>query len=148
MKIIDLKNNNNFLKQYIDLRNEHKNLLLSLPVTLAETKKWLKTTDIEVRGIVQNDILTGVVILYLEKNGEIAVFVRYPNRGLGTKLLSVIEKVAEQKGLFFVWAWISKDNLVSRHVFEKDGFIKSESGKKRYNNRYIEGNKFVKELQK
>jgi len=133
MKIIDLKKEEFFIEQYVNLRNSYVKLLLTLPVSISETKEWLKRNDIEIRGFVQDNLLLGVVILYLNRDSEIAFFVKYPKKGIGSKLLKIIEKVAKEKNLKSIWAWVRKDNLIAQHVFEKNGFVKEGISKKRYN---------------
>lgn len=130
MKIIDLKEEEYFIEQYVTLRNNHTELLLTSPVSISETREWLKRNDIEVRGFVQDDVLLGVVILYKQKDGEVAFFVRYPGKGTGSKLLKEIEEVAREKKLRFIWAWVRKDNLIAQRVFEKNGFKKGEISKR------------------
>lgn len=130
MKIIDLKEEEYFIEQYVTLRNNHTELLLTSPVSISETREWLKRNDIEVRGFVQDDVLLGVVILYKQKDGEVAFFVRYPSKGMGSKLLKEIEEVAREKKLRFIWAWVRKDNLIAQRVFEKNGFKKGEISKR------------------
>ncbi len=130
MKIIDLKEEEYFIEQYVTLRNNHTELLLTLPVSISETREWLKRNDIEVRGFVQDDVLLGVVILYKQKDGEVAFFVRYPSKGIGGKLLKEIEEVAREKKLRFIRAWVRKDNLIAQRVFEKNGFKKGDISKR------------------
>jgi len=124
IKIIDLKEKEDFLDQYIHLRNKYVECLLTSPVTLSETKEWLKKSDIEVRGLVQDNVLVGVVILYLNRGGEIAFFVKEPNKGIGSQLLQIIQPVAKKKGLKSVWAWVLDENSIAQRTFEKNGFVK------------------------
>lgn len=130
--VINLKEKEDFFDQYINLRNKYTELLLTSPVTLPETKEWLKREDIEIRGLVQNNVLLGVVILYLNRNGEIAFFVREPNQGIGSRLLQIIQNVARGKGLQSVWAWVLHDNLIAQRVFEKNGFVKIGMSEREY----------------
>jgi predicted acetyltransferase len=122
-EIIDLKKESGFIDQYVHLRNAYTELLLTSPVTPAETKVWLKRDDIEVRGLVHGNILLGAVILYLSRNGEIAFFVKNKNKGFGSTLLDIIENVAKEKRLKSLWAWVLKDNITAQRVFDKNGFL-------------------------
>lgn len=123
-KVIDIKKYKDFIVQYVNLRNIYAELLLTAPVTIQDTKKWLKRDDIEIRGILQDDILMGVVILYLDRSGEVAFFVKEKGQGVGSKLLKVAEKVAKESKLKSLWAWVLVDNLIAQRVFEKNGFLK------------------------
>lgn len=122
MRVINLKKNNFYLDQYVKLRNKNRKLLLSGAVNQVGTRKWLVEKKIEIFGIVLDDILEGVVILYKEKNGEIAFFVRTPGKGIGTMLLKNILRVAKSKNIQYVWAWVLKRNKIAQHVFKKLGF--------------------------
>ena len=122
-RIIDLKEEEGFIEQYLSLRNRYSELLLTKPVNAAETKEWLKCSNIEARGIVVDSDLLGVVILYLNRNGEIAFFVKYPNQGIGNKLLGIIERVAKEKSLKSVWAWVLFDNQLAKSTFQKNGYM-------------------------
>ena len=132
IKVIDLKKRPRFLDQYITLRNTHAEFLLTSPVTYSDTKKWLLNNHIEIRGLIQNDILLGATILYLDREGEIAFFVKQPNTGIGSNLLMIIQEVAHQKGLNSVWAWVLRDNAIARRTFEKNGFLKMEPAERIY----------------
>ncbi len=121
-KIIDLKNEEAYVEEYVSLRNHYCPLLLTSPVNVGETKEWLKRQDIEVRGILQDSCLIGVAILYLHREGEIAFFAKHPNQGVGKKLLRIIEQVAKEKSLKSVWAWVLNDNLTAKRTFEKNGY--------------------------
>ena len=71
VKVIDLKERRNFLQQYIDLRNQYCKVLLTSQVDLPETEDWMKGNLIEIRGMVKENILLGVVILYLHRGGKL-----------------------------------------------------------------------------
>ena len=147
MKKINLKEEEeSSIEQYVDLRNSYAELLLTLPVNVLETKEWLKRNDIEIRGFAQDNVLIGVVILYLSKDGEITFFVRYPNQGIGRRLLKIIEKIAKERKLRSVWAWVRKDNFIAQKVFEKNGFIKQGMSEKGYRGNIRPGIKYKKIL--
>ncbi|MBI4690946.1 MAG: GNAT family N-acetyltransferase [Nitrospirae bacterium] len=144
MRYVDIKEDENIIEQYISLRNRYTELLLTLPVNIDETKEWIGRNDIEVRGIVQDGILLGAAILYLSRDGEIAFFVEDQNRGIGGSLLEMIEKVAGDKGLKSVWAWVLKDNLIAQRVFEKNGYLRENDSERNYKGILRQGIKFVK----
>ena len=121
-KIINLKEEESFIEQYVSLRNRYSKLLLTEPVNVAETREWLKSKYIEIRGLVENNILLGVVILYLNRDGEIAFFVKRQNMGIGRKLLKNIERVAKEKNLQSIWAWVLFDNVAAKKTFRKNGY--------------------------
>jgi len=147
MEIIDFKEKEYFIEQYVHLRNSYTDLLLTSPVNIPETKECLKkTNDIEIRGIVQDNILLGVVILYLNREGEIAFFVKKQNQGMGSRLLEIIEGVAKEKNLRSIWGWVLKENLIAQRVFEKKGFIKEGRSEREYRGIINHGIKYKKFL--
>jgi GNAT superfamily N-acetyltransferase len=122
-KVIDLRKNDKYIPQYVDLRNSYINLLLTSSVTVDDTKKWLTKEDVEIRCIIDKDILIGAVILYLNRNGEIAFFARHKKKGIGSRMLRAIEEVAKEKRLNSVWAWVLTTNLAAHKTFIKNGYI-------------------------
>jgi RimJ/RimL family protein N-acetyltransferase len=132
MEIINLKEREDLLDQYIQLRNAYCELLLTLPVTLPETTAWLKRDEIEIRGLVDQDVLIGVVILYLSRNGEVAFFVKEPNQGIGSQLLTIAKEIAKQRNLTSIWAWVLHDNFIAQRTFKKNGFVKKGISEKIY----------------
>ncbi len=88
MEAIDLKERRSFVAQYVELRNSHRDVLLTREVSLPETLAWLDRTDVEIRCLVDNGVIAGAVLLYPEKGGEIAIFVKEPGQGLGSRLLN------------------------------------------------------------
>ncbi len=124
MRAVDLKKEKSFIDQYINLRNSYADLLFTSRVSPTDTEKWLADEDVEVRGLAEGDSLLGVAVLYPGKEGEIAFFVRDRNRGVGTRLLALIEDVAQSRGLPFIRAWTLKDNAIAQRVFEKSGFAR------------------------
>ncbi len=146
MKVVDLKKEKNFIKQYVLLRNSYIKQLLTSPVSFFETIHWIKRNNVELRGIIKGNNLLGVVILYVNRGGEIAFFVRYLNKGVGNRLLRVIERVAKQRGLKMIWAWALKDNFIAQRVFEKNNFIKEDIIKKQYKGELKHGIKYIKSI--
>lgn len=146
IKIIDFKKDESFIAQYVDLRNRYIELLLTNTVTVTETKEWLTNKDVEVRCVIEDNVLIGAVILYLKRKGEIAIFVKDQKRGIGTELLKVIGKVAKEKNLNSIWAWVLKDNFIAQRVFEKNGFVKEGANEREYKGIIKHGIKYKKNL--
>jgi RimJ/RimL family protein N-acetyltransferase len=115
-------------------------------VNASETREWLKKNDIEIRSLVENDILLGVVILYLNKEGEISFFAKELNKGIGSRLLNIIEEVAKKKNLKSIWAWVLGENLIAQKAFEKNGFKKESVSEKEYKGVLRKGIQYKKYL--
>ncbi len=146
LKIVDLKKDELFISQYVELRNSYADLLLTKPVEVGETKKWLARKDVEVRCSVNNGVLIGAVILYLNKENEVAFFVKDRNRGIGSQLLRAIEEVAREKKLKGVWAWVLSSNTVAQKTFMKNGYLLEQKTQRRYSDKNLEGFIFRKKL--
>jgi hypothetical protein len=144
--IINLKENDAFVEQYVLLRNLYCDALGTPPVNVVETRIWLIREDIEVMGLARGNILSGVVILYLHRNGEIAFFTKNPNQGMGSKLLTLILEVAREKKLYSVWGWTEVSNGLAQRVFEKSGFSNEGMVEKKYRGLDRKGIKFIKTL--
>lgn len=146
MEIVDLKQRTDFLQQYVDLRNSHAELLLTNPASASDTKEWIKKAGVEIRGIVKEHGLFGVVILYLDKGGEVSFFVKRKGEGIGSKLLQIIEGVAKEKGLTRIWAYVLKENEIARHVFEKNGYSRGRLTEKIYKGILRKGIEYKKSI--
>ncbi len=145
-RVVNLKEENDLVKQYVELRNRHRKRLVTGPVQVAETREWLKRDDLEIRGIVRSGQLMGVVILYLSRNAEIAFFTRTGRLGLGSRLLSIIEKVAHGRGIREVWAWVLSDNIIAQRAFLKNGYRNVCSSAREHEGRILDGFIFSKTL--
>ncbi len=145
-KIIDLKKNEFFIAQYVDLRNRYVELLLTNLISVPETKEWLAREDVEVRCLIQDNVLMGAAILYLNKKGEVAFFVKEPPKGIGTKLLKIIEEVAKGRKLNSLWAWVMSSNLAAQKTFIKNGYLMEGETERRYRNKILQGFVFRKKL--
>ncbi len=143
MKIVDLKDSPEFLEQYIEMRNSYADLLLTQPVGMEQTRLWLKKQDIEVRGLAERDLLLGVVILYLDKDNEIAFFARETNKGMGGLLLDVVEAIAREKELGSCWSWVWKENVPAQKAFEKKGYVRGEGEIRQFQNSPRPGFKYT-----
>lgn len=146
MFVIDLKKEKSYLDQYIRLRNRHIDRLLTMPVDTAETEAWLTRDDIVVRGLAENELLLGVVVLYLSEGGEISFFTETPQRGIGTRLIQIIEGEAGARTLSSVRAWVLLDNSIARHVFEKCGFLPEGTEDRLFQGEWKKGIKYHKAL--
>jgi predicted acetyltransferase len=145
-KIIDLKKNEFFIAQYVDLRNRYVELLLTNLISVPETKEWLACEDVEVRCLIQDNVLMGAAILYLNKKGEVAFFVKEPKKGIGTKLLKIIEEVAKGKKLNSLWAWVMSSNLAAQKTFIKNGYLLEGETEKRFRDKVFPGFVFRKRI--
>lgn len=123
MQVVDLKENAGFIRQYVDLRNRYVDLLLTREVLREETGEWLEKPEVEVRCLVEGDVLAGAVILYLGRGGEVAFFVREPGKGVGSELLRIIEGVGMERGLRSLWAWVLRTNIPALKTFLKNHYI-------------------------
>lgn len=113
------------VEQYVAIRNSYLDLLLTGPVTVAETREWLRKARVKVLGLAAGQNLLGAAILYLDRANEIAFFVKEPGKGVGTRLLEIVVDEARRSGLDKVWAWALKRNLPAQKSFEKAGFSKA-----------------------
>ena len=109
-KVLNLKEHSELLPQYVELRNSYCELLLTQSVGVSESFKWIQETTAEIRVIEENGLISGVVLLYPDRGGEVAFFAREQQRGIGTKLLKVVDEVARQVRLPSIWAWVREDN--------------------------------------
>jgi GNAT superfamily N-acetyltransferase len=121
-RIIDFKEEESFIDAYVSLRNRYSELLLTKPVSVVETREWFKSSHVEVRGILEESTLIGVVILYLNRKGEIAFFAKHHDQGIGSALLKIIEGVAKENKIKSVWAGIFFDNEAAQITFRKNGY--------------------------
>ncbi|MFH1453382.1 MAG: GNAT family N-acetyltransferase [Armatimonadota bacterium] len=146
MKIIDLKKDKSFIRQYVDLRNNYVELLLTSAVNITETERWLKKSDIEVRVLAEEDLLLGSAILYIDRGGEVAFFAKEQGKGIGSLLLNAIEDAARMRNLKSVWAWVLAGNIPAKKAFEKNGYIMENMTEREYNNTVKQGINFRKVL--
>lgn len=141
---LNLKEHPELIPQYVELRNSYCEPLLTHTVEIQETVQWLSNTTAEIRVIEEENCLLGVVLLYVDRGGEVAFFARQQNRGVGTSLLQAADVIAHQKKLQQIWAWVRADNLVAAKVFEKCGYYESGREDRRYKEQLISGIKFTK----
>lgn len=144
MRVVDLKHEPEFISQYVQLRNRYKELLITQPVEEEQTKEWFAHANIEIIGIVEDDILQGVLIIYLARKNELAFFVNEPSKGLGSQLLDLAEGVAKKSGLNSMWAWVWEGNAIAQRAFEKKGFVKKGMEGREYQGAIRKGFKYIK----
>lgn len=139
-EVINLKEAKEFIGQYVELRNKYFKELLTHKVTIPGTLKWMNEADVELYGIIKKGILLGVVLVYIDKRGEIAFFAREPGKGYGSKLLKIADKVGlEQRGLPFLWAWTRKENFAAIKALERSGYIRQGIITKEYEGDMVDG---------
>lgn len=138
-KIVDLRKKQEYLKQYVDLRNLYVNELLTSEVTVDDTIEWLSKSDVEIYGLVEKGVLLGVILVYVEKQGEISFFVKEPGRGYGAKLLKVADEIARKRNLSFLWAWTKKENLAAIRAFEKNDYQRKKEQSRTYQGKKLIG---------
>ena len=146
MRSIDLRKDTGFVNQYIELRNTHANTLLTLPVDMESTLEWLRRTDIDVIGLIEGNTLLGAVIIYYNRKGEITFIAKEPGKGIGGKLLVLIEELALKKRLDYIWAWTLIDNFAAQRAFEKNGFRNCGVVTKHFCGQRKDAIKFIKPL--
>jgi ribosomal protein S18 acetylase RimI-like enzyme len=143
-RVINLKSEGSFIAQYVELRNKYCDLLLTESVNIEETKKWIKSENVEVVGVVKGDALLGAAILYLHRAGEIAFFVRTPNHGTGSNLLKLLERIARDRGIVNMWAWVLEENIAAQRTFIKAGYALEKESSKYFERRLRKGVVFRK----
>ena len=145
--ILNLKEHPELIAQYVELRNRYCELLLTRPVALAETSRWVHSTTAEIWGITEGNDLLGVVLLYVDSGGEVAFFARQSNKGIGTQLLHIVDDIARQRKFPSIWAWVRKDNPGAARVFAKCGYNEAGNEDRPYNELCVDGTKFMKTIE-
>jgi GNAT superfamily N-acetyltransferase len=128
IKIVDLKAEPQFIRQYVELRNTYCDQLLTSMVDLQGTEKWVADSNVEIMCAIDGKRFLGAMVIYLDKGGEVAFFVRTPGKGIGSRLLAAADLVARKKRIDRLWAWTKKENLPAQLAFENAGYqhIKNE----------------------
>lgn len=134
------------LPQYVELRNVYCDLLLTHPVEISESVQWIKNTTAVIKVIEEENCVLGVLLLYIDRSGEVAFFAREHNKGIGTKLLKIADDEARQLGLPSIWAWVREDNFIAAKAFEKCGYAASGHEERDYKDEHIMGMKYTKQI--
>lgn len=122
MIVLDLRDALHLVGQYVSLRNASADRLLSAAVNEEQTLGWLHTRDVVVKVACEDEKMLGAAVLYVEKGGEVAVFVDARRRGVATALLVDVTEAAREKNMQKLWVWVADDNEPSKKLFEKCGF--------------------------
>ena len=144
---LDLEADSPWVTPYVALRNQYVDLLLSEPVDVASTRRWLGDNDgTKVRCLIDGDRLLGCLILYPSRDGEVAFFAADKGSGIGARLLCLIPDLAASMDLDSVWAWVRTDNRIAQKVFEKCGFYSVGIETRVYTGEQILGIRYVRHL--
>jgi len=143
---VNLKERGDLVEQYVALRNTCLDLLLTRSVTAEETRQWLEQDGVEVLGLTEGDRLFGAVVLYKDRDNEIAFFASDRGQGIGTELLRIIEEVASWQGLHTIWGWVLCRNLAAQKTFEKAGFSRTGESTKTYAGKVESGFEYRKHV--
>lgn len=144
LRLIDLREEPRFTAAYVCLRNRYTDLLLSAAVGVDETLRWLQRGDVTVRCLVRGNTLLGAAVLYLHREGEIALFTSEPGRGVGGRLLWAMEKTARERGLRSIWGWVLEGNARALKAFEKSGFVRRGMSIREFRGERLPGVRFDK----
>jgi GNAT superfamily N-acetyltransferase len=147
-EIVNLRERKEFLKRYVELRNRYIKELLTEKVTTPGTLKWIANTDVEIYGLVGKDTLLGVILVYIEKQGEVAFFAREPGKGYGSRLLKIANKIAKKRNLSYLRAWVNEGNVPAVRAFEKNGYIRQGVKIREYSEKRIKGFNFIKHFER
>ncbi len=145
--VVNLKKNQQWLTDYVFLRNKHLQALLSEKVDLAATKEWLRQNDVELYGIIDGGIFQGAVVIYIKENkgeGEVAFFTSNIGCGYGGRLLKITDVVAVERRLSKLCAWTRDNNVPAINVFRRNRYFLVKKTEKTYRGEKIKGYLFEK----
>lgn len=124
------------VSEYSRLRNSSFDYFFSKQkFTPEEVEEWLKKIDhLQDQIYVLEEaksLLIGTVSIYnidrlTAEVGRIVVDIEHRGRGIGLVLLNYIKECGKQRGLERLYAYIMKDNVGSRNLFEKAGYVLQE----------------------
>lgn len=147
MRIVNLKSNPVYISQYVQLRNHFKELLMTDPVTIQETQKWLESQDVEVRLLIKQNKVEGAIVLYINKDNEIAIFVKNTGKSLGSELLKAIIEEAKCRNIPYLRAIVRNDNIYAKRFFIKHGFMIRMQYVKKYKGNDIAVIEFIRKIE-
>jgi hypothetical protein len=131
-RTVDLKSKKTpieIIEQYVALRNKYHNLINSREVSVEETIEWLSKSHTIIYGIIEGDVLLGVVVIYVDRDHELTFFSRTSGKGIGTVLLKLADEIAKEHKIEQLWAWTFCDNVPARKSFIKNGWILKKEDK-------------------
>lgn len=146
MTIHDLKGTHCLIDQYVRLRNKYAENLLTNYVSNQETLDWLHKKSVVVFVACEGDELVGALVLYIEKEGEIAVFVKNKRRGIATVLLENAKQYAKGEKMKKIWAWVATTNKASNVLFQKNGFYCISKSRKSFSGMEQNGATYMLEI--
>ena len=95
------------------LRNRKKSYLNTSTVTMEQTFKWLSNENVYAKGLIKENKLYGVIIIYIDKNYELTFFAEHTGKGIGKILLGIADDIAKEKKIDKIWAWTLSSNLLA-----------------------------------
>lgn len=143
-EVVDLKRTRSYVSQYVELRNRYSQLLVTRPVTVAETEKWLDNAQVSVRCLVLEGKVIGAAVLNFERGGEVTFIAAIKGQGVGPRLLQVIEEAAREKKSDSIWAWVLSGNLIAQKAFASNGYVKEKEISRIYGGKKVNGISFRK----
>jgi GNAT superfamily N-acetyltransferase len=146
IRIVNLREEPQFIRQYIELRNLYRDQLLTNEVDLQGTEKWMANSNVEIICAVEGERLLGAVVLYLDRGGEVAFFVRTPGKGLGSRLLAAADLLVKKNGTDRLWAWTMKENFPAQRAFEKAGYKVVGNELKKFGHNSFQGAVYSKKI--
>jgi len=120
MNLVDLRKHPDLICDYVNLRNKYNYELMSSPITLESTEKWMLNHKALIMGVTESQELIGVCIIYQERNNELTIFVKYPHRGIGKFILDNMGSLCKEYNITEVWARVKSDNHSAKKFFEKE----------------------------
>jgi ribosomal protein S18 acetylase RimI-like enzyme len=120
MNLVDLRKHPGLINDYVELRNKYVYELMSSPITLESTEKWMLDHKALMMGVIESQELIGACIVYPERNNELTIFVKYPHRGIGKFIIDNMGNLCREYNITEVWARVRPDNHSARKFFEKE----------------------------
>lgn len=144
LEIINLKENLGFVEEYVTLRNAWKQNLLTDEVDLDKSYEWVKNSNTIILGVLENRQLTGVGMVYLDKENEIALFVKNQKKGLGTLIMRHLINEMKERNFSYLRGWTYNPNM--RKLFEKYNFKYLGERERAFKGEYYKGGDYEKWL--
>lgn len=129
MEIVDLRKRLDLIPEYVELRNKYISELMSVPVTLESTNKWMSNHDALMIGVVSTQgELIGACVIYKERNNELAIFVKHPGYGIGKFVIDNMTSLCIEYGIKRIWARTKDNNLIAKKFFNKEFEVNNSYG--------------------